>query len=59
MKKLNVHIEERLLWKLFQFGGFGQTDVIDENLDETDYDTRQYVSSITLSFTCMFVQITT
>jgi hypothetical protein len=41
MKKLNVHIEERLLWKLFQFGGFGQTDVIDENLDETDYDTRQ------------------
>ena len=41
MKKLNVNIEERLLWKLFQFGGFGQTDVIDENLDETDYDTRQ------------------
>lgn len=46
MKKLNVHIEERLLWKLFQFGGFGKTDVSDENLDETDYDTRKAIAAV-------------
>lgn len=41
MKKMKIDIEERLLWKLVQFAGFGQDDVSDESLDENDYDTKQ------------------
>lgn len=39
MKKMTLDIEEKLLWKLFQFAGFGKEEHL---ADETDYDSQKY-----------------
>ena len=43
VKKLTVHIEERLLWKLLAFCGFNQADPELERLDECSFDSQRSV----------------
>jgi hypothetical protein len=40
-KRLTMHLEERLLWKLLQFAGF--KDSLDLQRVEETYDTHRYV----------------
>ena len=44
VKRMTLQIEERLLWKLFQFAGYNQTDMAQEQLDENSFDSQRYGS---------------
>ncbi|XP_025097802.1 vacuolar protein sorting-associated protein 13D-like isoform X4 [Pomacea canaliculata] len=46
-KRLTVHIEERLLWKLLQFAGFGKGSTDMHKMDDV-YDMQRPVSAVTL-----------
>ena len=44
VKQMTLQIEERLLWKLFQFAGYNQIARAQEQLDENSFDSQRYVS---------------
>ncbi|XP_074642818.1 intermembrane lipid transfer protein VPS13D-like [Tubulanus polymorphus] len=46
LSKMTILVEERLLWKLFQFFGYDQTSDIDK-FEEGEYDNHRIVSAAT------------
>lgn len=43
MKKLTIHIEEALLWKLVQFAGVGEGKPATEDIEQGSDDLQKYV----------------
>lgn len=43
MKKLTIHIEEVLLWKLVQFAGVGEGKPATEDIEQGSDDLQKYV----------------
>ena len=41
MKKMTFQIEERLLWKLFQFIGYSQSKTDIHTLEENSYESQR------------------
>lgn len=47
LKKITVHLEERLLLKLFAFIGYDFKDEdLQKNIDECDYETQRMISEV-------------
>lgn len=47
LKKLTVHLEERLLLKLFAFVGYNSKDEeFQRNVDESDYETQKMITEV-------------
>uniref|UniRef100_T1J4D0 UBA domain-containing protein n=1 Tax=Strigamia maritima TaxID=126957 RepID=T1J4D0_STRMM len=49
VKNLTIQVEEKVLWKLFQFAGFNRSDRELEKIEESDFDNQKTIMAATLA----------